>query len=332
MARFSSGLSDGLNRFSPSTGVAGLHHRLEAPGVDSRPGDQRGDLPLLQDLPVDEFLDVRVVDVDDDHLGRAPRRAARLDGARRAVPHLEEAHQSRGLAAAGEVLVRRPHGGEVGPRARAVLEQARLADPQVHDAALVHQVVGDALDEAGVRLGMLVGGLRHAAFARPMIDVMVALGRTVDAVGPVQARVEPLRRVGGAHLAGQHVAHLVEQGPGVGVGVEVPALPAPVGPTCRPGGRRRSWRWFRRSPASSSGQRGERRFVGDLAPTERRDVVLLDRFQTRRDAGLAEVLLGDDVAGDLRPVLGDLEASRWKTTVPSGLRISLIASRNAMLA
>ena len=119
---------------------------------------------------------------------------------------------------------------EVGAGARAVLEEARLADPEVHDAAFVHQVVGDALDEAGVRLRPLVGGVGGMGDAVAMIDVPMALARTVDAVGPVQAGVEPLRRVGRADLRRQHEAMLVVEGAGVGLAVEVAALPAPVGP------------------------------------------------------------------------------------------------------
>src|SRR6266702_1491696 len=45
---------------------------------------------------------------------------------------------------------------EVRAGAGAVLEQARLAHPQVHDPALVDEVVVDRLDKAGVRLRMLV--------------------------------------------------------------------------------------------------------------------------------------------------------------------------------
>src|SRR5260370_8589154 len=58
----------------------------------------------------------------------------------------------------------------------------------------------------------------------------MALARPVDAVGPVQAGVEPLRRIGRADLRRQHVAMLVVEGAGVFLAVEVAALPSPVGP------------------------------------------------------------------------------------------------------
>ena len=175
------------------------------------PVTRRGDLLLLDHLPVDELLDVGMVGVDDHHLGGAPRGAARLDRARGAVADLEEAHQARRLAAAGEPLAFAAQPREIRAGAGAVFEQARLAHPQVHDPAVVDEVVLDRLDEAGVRLRMLVGRLRLGQLAGLEVDVEVALARPVDAVGPVQAGVEPLRRVRRRHLHRQHVDELVEE-------------------------------------------------------------------------------------------------------------------------
>src|SRR5207253_10329435 len=47
--------------------------------------DQRRDLLLLNDLPVDEILDVRMIGIDNHHFRRAAGRAARLDGARSTI-------------------------------------------------------------------------------------------------------------------------------------------------------------------------------------------------------------------------------------------------------
>ena len=137
---------------------AGLHHGLHGLLDDLGAGDERGDLLLLLHLPVDIGLDIRMVGVDHHHLGGAARGAARLDGARRTVADLQEGHEAGGAAAARQALVLAAQGREVGAGARAILEEARLAHPQIHDAALVHQIVGDGLDEAGMGLGMLVGG------------------------------------------------------------------------------------------------------------------------------------------------------------------------------
>ena len=180
---------------------AGLHDRLQPLLADLGAGDEGSDLLLLLHLPVDVFLDVGMIDVDDDHLGGAPRGAARLDGAGGAVADLQEAHQARGLAAARQLLVDAAQLGEVGAGAGAVLEEARLAHPQVHDAVLVDEIVLDRLDEAGVRLRMLVGGIGDRQLAGLVIDIEVALAGAVDAVGPVQAGVEPLRAVGRAPSA-----------------------------------------------------------------------------------------------------------------------------------
>ena len=133
----------------------------------------------------------------------------------------------------GEVLVLAADLGEVGARAGAVLEDPRLAGPEVHDAALVDEVVGDGLDEAGVRLGPLVGAGRVAQLAAVGVDEGVALRGTGDAVGPVQAAVEPLRRVGGGALRRHHEDELVVEGAGVVLAIEVAVPPAPGGP--RPG-------------------------------------------------------------------------------------------------
>ena len=209
---------------------AGAHHRLEVLLVDPGAGDEGGDLLLLAYLPVDVLLDVGMIDVDHHHLGGAARGAAALDGTGGAVADLEEAHQPGGAAAAGEALAFAAQAREVGAGAGAVFEQARLAHPQVHDAALVDEVVLDALDEAGVRLRVLIGRLRLGHLAGLEVDVVVALAGAVDAIGPVQAGVEPLRRVRRHHLPRQHVAKLIMEGAGVVLAGEVAALPAPIGP------------------------------------------------------------------------------------------------------
>ena len=137
---------------SPAVGVRGGRPAARARVRRRSPAarTKAGDLVLLLDLPVDVVLDVGVVGVEDDHLGGAARRAAGLDRAGRAVADLEEGEEARGDAAAGEGLVEAADLREVGARARAVLEEARLAGDEVHDAALVHEVVLDVEDEAVV--------------------------------------------------------------------------------------------------------------------------------------------------------------------------------------
>ena len=137
--------------------LAGVHNRAQAAIVDARAGHQGCDLVLFDHLPVDVILDIRMVDIDDDHLGGAPRGAAGFDRAGRPVADLEEAHQAGGFAAAGQRFALGADAGEVAAGAGAVFEQAGFADPQIHDAAFVDQVIVDGLDEASVRLRMLIG-------------------------------------------------------------------------------------------------------------------------------------------------------------------------------
>ncbi len=162
--------------------------------------------------------------------------------------------------------------------------------------------------------GMFVGRLGRGQLAGAEIDVVVALGRAVDAVGPVQAGVEPLRAVGGRHLAAQHVAHLVEEGAGVRLGVEIAAVPAPVGPGAGQTVEDLTGRGLA-DLAAFLRDALQRVLVGDLAPQPARDGVFLDRLQDGRNAGLAEILLRQDIAGDLAPIgrdidVGELENDR----------------------
>ena len=181
--------------------------------------------------------------------------------------------------------------GEVRPRAGAVLEDARLARPEVHDPAFVDEIVLHGLDEAGAGLRPLVRRRRPREDARGRLDVEVALGGAGEAVGPVQARVEPLRRVGRGHLRREHVAELVVEGPGVGGPVEVTVALAPVRP--------RAGEPVKDLPGVPlAAQHGPALLV------EERLAVGADL----RHPGLAEVLLREDVGRDRGPRGGHRDA------------------------
>jgi hypothetical protein len=72
-------------------------------------------LPLLLGLAPDELLDVRVVDVEHDHLGRAPRLAARLDRPRRGIGAAHEADWSARVAPLRQLLLRGAQPAQVEP-------------------------------------------------------------------------------------------------------------------------------------------------------------------------------------------------------------------------
>ena len=74
---------------------------------------------------------------------------------------------------------------------------------------VAQQLILNGKDEAGARLGaaVIIGGLYHLAGF--LVHVIHALGLPRDAVGPLEAGVEPLGRVGGEALVQNHVDKLV---------------------------------------------------------------------------------------------------------------------------
>ena len=86
-----------------------------------------------------------------------------------------------------------------------------------------------------------------------------------------------------------------------------------------------------RDIALFGGQGIEGRRVGGFAPQPFGHIFLTHFAPRRGDAGLAEIFLGENVAGDLRPSRRHL-IIRLNTTDPSGLRISLLAVVKAIPA
>src|SRR5690606_5010244 len=105
---------------------------------------QRADLVLLARLGLDELLDARVVDVEDDPVGRPPGGAAGLDRARGGVRAAHEADRAGGGAAGGEQLLGGADAGQVDPGAGATLEDQALLLVPLQDR--LHRVV-DRQDE-----------------------------------------------------------------------------------------------------------------------------------------------------------------------------------------
>ena len=144
-----------------------------------------------------------------------------------------------------------------------------------------------------------------------MVDIPVALARSVDAVGPVQTGIEPLRRIRRADLGRQHVAMFVVEGAGIVFAVEVAALPAPVGP----GAGHALEDLARTALAAGALGLGEHRqgdLVGLRAPQPLRHVGLGNLDEAGRYPGAAKILLGKDVGGNLRPVGRYIDALQLK--------------------
>ena len=157
-----------------------------------------------------------------------------------------------------------------------------------------------------MRLRALVGAARPLELAGPLVAVAVPLRRPGDAIGPVQAGVEPLRAVRRDHLRGQHRHQLVVEHPRGALVGEVTVLPARVGPAAREAVEQLAAVGLA-DVALAGRELGQLEGVGLAAPQPLRDVLLGHPPQPRRHAGLAEVLLRHDVDRHLRPALRHLD-------------------------
>ena len=151
-------------------------------------------LLFLARLRLDEFLDVRVVDIEDHHLGRSPGGAAGLDRAGRGIGPAHEGDRAAGGAAGAEQFLAGPQPGQVDSGPRATLEDQALFPVPLQDG--IHGVV-HGQDEARGNL------LRRRC-----------------------ADVEPDRRVEAEDLMDEGVLELVLEHFGVGVRGKVTVLPA----------------------------------------------------------------------------------------------------------
>ena len=106
-------------------------------------------LAFLGGLAPDELLDIGVIHVEHDHLGRPAGLATGLDGAGRRVGTAHEAHRAGGRAAALERFHARTDPRQVDAGPGAALEDHALFDVPVEDG--LHLVL-DGEDETGRRL------------------------------------------------------------------------------------------------------------------------------------------------------------------------------------
>jgi hypothetical protein len=196
---------------------------------------------------------------------------------------------------------------------------------------VIDEIVFDRLDEARVRLRMLVGRCRLHQFMGEGIDIEMALARPVNAIGPVQARVEPLRRIGRRHLHGEHVAHFVEEGLRIGFRVEIFPLPAPIGPgarksiedllcRCLAGLALFLRQELERGSSATERQRKEGTFSSST------------RFSCAGTPALRKYFCAITSVATCDQCSGTSIVSRRNTIEPSGLRISLTAVRNGIPA
>ena len=126
---------------------------LDQPGVffQHLAADHHGhDFLLFLDLPVDVVFHIGVVRIQGDHTGRPAGGSPALDRRGGPIAYLEKGQQTGGNPAPAQRFLFGPQTGVVRPGPGSVLEQPGFAGHQVHDAALVHQVVIHGDDEAVV--------------------------------------------------------------------------------------------------------------------------------------------------------------------------------------
>ena len=163
------------------------------------------------------------------------------------------------------------------------------------------------------------------SFAGLVVDVEMALARAVDAIGPVQAGVEPLRRVGGAFLRRQHVAMLVVEGAGVILAVEIAALPAPIGPGAGEAVEHLAGGASRSRCARLSGSSASAASSGTERHSQDGDGVLLDAACSAAGTpALRKYFWARMSAATWLQLAGTSMSSSRNTTEPSGFLISLV--------
>ena len=187
--------------------------------------DENTRLLLLLRLGLDELQHVGMPVFDALHLGGPARLAAGFDDRGNLVVDPHERQRPRGNPPAGELLSRTAKARQIGPGARAELEQHRLARRQAHD---VFHVVFDRLDETSRALRKLVRRLRAADGVRFGVPVVVA-PRTLHAVLMIQTDVEPHRRVKRTVLVQAEPGQLAVEAFAVVGRLEVAVLYAPIG-------------------------------------------------------------------------------------------------------
>ena len=133
-------------------------------------------------------------------------------------------------------------------------------------------------------LGVGVGIGRKRDFARRVVRNEVALSRSGDAVGEVEAGIEPLRTIGGRHLIQEHVRDFGLEGIRIDGGGEVAVGLAPMTPASTQS----------RDDLPNGTLRTEHRvalFVGDRRPVR----------GELRHAGFPEIFTDHDVGCELTP-------------------------------
>ena len=123
--------------------------------------------------------------------------------------------------------------------------------------------------------------------------------------------VEPLWRIGRAHLHRQHETMLVIKGEGVVLGGEIATFPAPIGPAACKAVKHLLGAHFG-TVALIFGQFGEGFFISNRTPQPRRNAGFFNLLQHCGHTGFAEIFLRKHIGGHLGPRFGNLDIFQTK--------------------
>jgi len=157
-----------------------------------RPGNQCGYFLFLNHFPGDELQDVRMIDIQADHLGGASGSTARFDCPGGAIADSQKGHQSRRITAPGKDFTGATNIGEIRAGAGTVLEQPGFTHPEIHDTVVANQVILNRLNKTGVWLRVFIGIISFGQGVRIRVDIIMTLRFAGDTIGVVKSGVEPL--------------------------------------------------------------------------------------------------------------------------------------------
>ncbi len=185
--------------------------------------NQRPGLGFFFSFALNKVHDVRMIHVQNDHLGRATRLAAGLDHAGKGVKAFHKAERAAGRSAAGKLFRRATQRGKICSRAAAPLEQHafRLGQRQNRVERIFHRV-----DKARRALRRFVA--RGRKLNRSFLDVPMPVLCITERLQPVTANVEPYRRIKRRLLLDKNMHQLVVERVAVFGCGEIALLPAPV--------------------------------------------------------------------------------------------------------
>ena len=247
-----------------------------------------------------------MIQVADYHLGGPASCSSRLDCSGCPIANSQETHQSAGLSAACQWFILGTQVRKIRACPGSELEQSCLADPQIHDSAVVDQIVLDRLDEASVRLRSFVGAFGSRQTVRLRLNEKMALSRPFDSISPMQARIEPLRRIRSGHLRREHVARFIEKGARILFSRKKLFFPAPVGPCSG-----QSFKHLLRRPFGSEllllRQFTQGIRIGNRPANEFGHAGFFHLLKLARHACFAKVFLSKHIDGDLAPRFRSLD-------------------------